>query len=60
MTLSLDVDTLNIQKYHGQIKITCDLKAEDVETIKLSDDMNLCSIDEDKEIEKDIKSSMYT
>ena len=55
MTQSSDADTLNIQKYHGQIKITCDLKSEDIETIKLSDDMNLCSIDEDKEVEKDIK-----
>ena len=59
MTQSSDADTLNIQKYHGQIKITCDLKSEDIETIKLSDDMNLCSIDEDKEVEKDIKLSMY-
>ena len=59
MTQSSDADTLLIQKYHGQIKITCDLKSEDIETIKLSDDMNLCSIDEDKEVEKDIKLSMY-
>ena len=51
--------TLSIRKYHGQIKITCDLKSDEGDEIKLSDDMNLCSIDEDKEIKKDILQSMY-
>ena len=62
MPNNYDAESLDIAKRHGHVKITCTLKDDKhgYEEIKLSEDMNLCSVDEDKEIKKDIFVSMYT